>query len=300
MKTLAPKSSLRRNYSFTKSFLSELELNEFANDWARELAPSLAQYHAQKINGAELCTRLVLVVYKSLFASRWQNGQRQTQVEFAGGESFQALNTLGRYKIRSLPDAATEALLRWGKGEIELKMFHSLPAPTEVLELQSRGIRCVSVFLDASEMRAFRHEGRDFFSFLIHDLIHAQLMTRNSEDFEQQVKFAMWLKTNWTILTEGLSREANTELEYMASDMNSHIVHLTKTFKSWVERHKPELLLKSDWFNAFSNEGSVKINEEFLVHWQKLNLKGEGSHQVDQTHLAMLEFWKNLPLSNQL
>lgn len=282
--------SRRRRNSFHKSFLSEDFRSTRASRWAAEWRPLLLGLADGRLRAPEVCARIVVDVHRELFGERWTNGLR-AQSEAAHQET-PALALLARHRVRALPETAAQALLRWASGEIHLETFLRLPDAFEVLKLQARGIRAVGLHLTEEEIRGFHQEGRDFYSFMIHDLIHAQLMTEDPLAYSHQVKFAGWLWRDWAHLTTGLSGEGLRELEYMAADMNSHIVHLLKTFKSWMERHRPELAELNSWLVPFGSVDS-EILEGFEKGWSQLNR--EVALGQPDVHREILELWSRLP-----
>lgn len=274
----------RRGHSFHKSFLAEDFRRSHARDWSLQW---------DGLQGPELCAQMVLTVHKSLFGRLWHNGRRSSS-EISGHEApTSAIETLAQYKVRAFPETAAIGLSRWARGEVELQVFNGLPLPEEILGLQAQGIRCISVLTKPSDIETFQHEGRDFFSFMVHDLIHAQLMTADAESYRHQIKFALWLKAEWHDLIQGLNVEGRRQLEYMASDMNSHIIHLLKTFKSWVQRHRPELLERTRWLKAFA-AADDSLEVDFQRYWLQLN-EARGAN-VDDLHRGLLHFWQRLPV----
>jgi hypothetical protein len=235
---------------------------------------------------------MILTVHQALFGRLWHNGRRPSSIvdgEFPNGG---ALELIAAYKVRALPQTAADALIHWAQGRIHLQMFTGLPPPEEVLRLQCQGIRCVSVLKKSADIRDFSHEGRDFFSFMVHDLIHARLMTVDPENFRNQVKFARWLNSQWEDLQRNLAPAGRMELEYMASDMNSHIIHLLKTFKSWIARHRPDLLPAPPPLDVFSL-GDRSFERRFQEYWRLLNRDvPDGQHWL---HHDLLELWRELP-----
>jgi hypothetical protein len=281
-------SSTARKRRFRKNFLNRDFRLRHAEEWALLWRRDRSDYERGNFSGAEFCARVLLRVYEDLFEGRWRNGLRENPSRVPSLESG-ALTELCRYRVKSLPEAAVQALLRWAAGEIELHIFDHVPSSMEVLKLQTQGVRCLSLMVKPEDIVDFSHEGRDFLSFLIHDLIHAQLMTAGAEEFRHQIKFARWLHSEWPSLSVGIEGEALHELEYMASDMNSHIVHLLKTFKSWVKRRKPGWTLQRQGMSGLFFEEDEDLRR-FLPLWEKLNEPATFAEK-ELLHAELLKVW---------
>lgn len=229
----------------------------------------------------EFCARVIADTYRDFFGDHWSNGPRVCNPS----PPTPALALLAKNRVRRLPDSSIQALIRWSRGDIHLRLFDRVPLPLEVLQAQAQGCRCVSALTTEDEIRNFEIDGRDFLTFLIHDLEHAQHLTADPVAFTCQIKFAQWILRLWPEVRPCLYGQALAEFEYLASDMNSHIVHLLKTLKSWSQRHGIDLShfpesLKEDWKSLnTAEEDRARVFKNWTAGNGLLDLGTRNSHQ---------------------
>lgn len=114
-------------------------------------------------------------------------------------------------------------------------LLKRIPSPTEMLDIQTEGIRFVSLLGDENvpESQLGRHA--DTFAFFLHDLEHLYKFNTDAESHRGQRNFFLELRL-W--LHNGALDFALTQagflprLEYLMSDMNSHPMHLFKYLKA--------------------------------------------------------------------
>ncbi len=197
------------------------------------------QFQTGSLHPAELCAQVIQTVWQDAFGPQFHNGN------FVG--NFQA--RLLPQRLKFLSTHVNQVLDRWYHREISLVLTFTKPTPLQVLEFQSRGQRVVSLLLQQDEILDFEDHGRDFVSFLIHDLVHAShFFTKDSAEFQRQVVFSNWMKalilngTGEKIISQ--SPRAQEQFEYLISDMNTHTWHLVKTLKSLLDQwQSPDLQL---------------------------------------------------------
>lgn len=182
-------------------------------------------------------------------------------------------------RYRSLPDAALITLEKWQRGEINLQLLSHVPTPLEVLQAQARGERCVSALVTFDEILNFEQDGRDFLSFLIHDLVHAQHFFVDPESSRLQIRFACEMLP--IVKSQAFENSPlKSEFEYLISDMNSHVIHLLKTLKSLCDR---------------LGDPRLTAALEFQIPlWRELNSPSETS----ETHERLLRAWDHAPTNN--
>lgn len=146
----------------------------------------------------------------------------------SAGEALAKLNFV------SLPLRARETLSLWLRGEWPLWACTKIPSVDEILKAQLQGTRYVSMLLPPDNWLEEIHEGRDNYSFFLHDLLHAyEFMSRPEKKYAQmatswlthqahQSEFIVKLRQQHNSLTE--------RLEYMISDLNTHPLHWWKIF----------------------------------------------------------------------
>src|SRR5882724_4334631 len=77
------------------------------------------------------------------------------------------LRRVAEQRFHRVPTAVARALVTWGDG-FPVELLTSVPSPLYVLELQSKGARCVSLLAD--EVCTRPHS--DALAFALHDLCH--------------------------------------------------------------------------------------------------------------------------------
>lgn len=244
----------------------------FEDLWSRLTAGQLSE--------AELCGAQVL-----LFLASRRKGQPMARYKQAS-QAHQGLpikdlvdgTNLGRldvnlsirefyetYELICIPLGIQRAIREWLRGQYPLHLRPSIPSPEEMLELQSVGRRCISVFIQAADLQAL-HSGKEAFEFLLHDLEHADKYFWSAELKTGQKQFFTELLTCWR---QGLfntlaatDQEFQRQLHYLMADMNSHPLHMIKYLKAVLLCH------------FLRNEGksqNERLSAEGLRHLQNVN-----------------------------
>ncbi len=144
-----------------------------------------------------------------------------------------------RFQLKGVREDSRQGLLGWLEGRYPLTLNHAPPSPEEVLALQCRGERVVTLHLE-HQGPIGRHAGP--FEFLLHDLEHAHKFF-GDRSFAGQKRFFNLLRT---ALEAGVFKELRAnrafaaELDYLMADMNSHPLHLIKYLKAIVLEALPE------------------------------------------------------------
>jgi hypothetical protein len=93
----------------------------------------------------------------------------------------------------------------------------------------------VTIFSEAKHWLEM-HEGRDAYSFILHDLIHADHFFGKPEWREGQIEFYKRCLTLWRLpeFQDQLAQDSllREQFEYAYSDMNSHPQHLNQYLQS--------------------------------------------------------------------
>lgn len=138
------------------------------------------------------------------------------------------LHYFERYQFLGVIPNVTLALSRWLRGEWPLRLCEHIPLPEEVLDLQVRGLRPVTLIYDA--VRAHRPVLRkpNAFAFMIHDLEHAYKFFHDVRLHElQRGLFAVLQAAQQQGVFAPYTSDAvfRAHLDYLISDMNTHPVH---------------------------------------------------------------------------
>lgn len=200
-------------------------------DLSRSIWPlireSRAAFAEHKISAAELTNDVLLLVWAVARRNDWKNGPRAHRER-----SFPLSSSLWitqNFRLRSIPQGAQEALIKWALGETQLDLFFDVPEPRAVLAAQARGRRCVSLLIESENQFVSGHEGRDAFSFVLHDLIHAWHFFSNPEQLRKQIFFAQWMNRFSTVVPALFNYDSFC---YLVSDMNTNWIHSLKCLKA--------------------------------------------------------------------
>jgi len=160
---------------------------------------------------------------------------------------------------RGLPLAIKETVQHWQKGDWKLVLTEKIPTVNEMLEIQLAHSRYVSILFDFN----FNHEGRDVFSFFLHDLMHAHHFLSHPEKMKGELGFYYLMKQAFdrNVLKEALQdRIFHHEFEYLISDMNAYCIHQLKYLRGALDR----------WHGRWKqcSEAETDLYLELLNVWQ--------------------------------
>lgn len=171
--------------------------------------------------------------------------------------------------LRSIPLAVTKSLWAWSLENYPLILREDIPESSEVLEMQTRGQRCVSVLMKPVELRSFV-EGRDALAFTVHDLIHADHFFRDPEQAKAQIQFSrQLLKLGCRVEVQDLvarDPEFRDQWNYLISDMNSVPLHMFKTLKAMLlGAHKRAAQISSTESLCVTHEGLFLKTQKMIA-----------------------------------
>ncbi|MFN7262681.1 MAG: hypothetical protein ACK5RO_00460 [Pseudobdellovibrionaceae bacterium] len=222
-----------RQQGYKKSFLTPETARAFQRRFGDELSEHFKNW---KLNSspADLCAKVLIFFFQKERPQLWkgsfhQDEQLQQIKPFASPE----LEFFREQNLRALPPSVARALCLWETGYYPLELWPLIPTAEQVLDLQTQGRRCVSLL--AEEWGDFPLGERDVFSFLIHDLIHADHFFREPSLRQAQMNFAQQMQAllqHPVILSKRKNEKWNSQIEYLVADMNTHPLHLMKTLKS--------------------------------------------------------------------
>jgi hypothetical protein len=145
---------------------------------------------------------------------------------------------LANIKIKAIPEAALSGLFHFYCGDYDLKILCYEPAPQEILKLQIQNQRVITFEADYTVWPDKKYGERDFLSFVLHDLIHAEHFLSDPQKRLGQIGFYKFLeKLMMSNLLDPylLIPRFDQSFSYLISDMNSHVIHLLKTLKAIID-----------------------------------------------------------------
>ena len=148
----------------------------------------------------------------------------------SSGESSPLLGQLARERIHRVPRQAVQALLSWAEGR-EVRLLQRVPEAREVLALQVRGARCVSLLPAGADTAPHASP----LEFLVHDLCHLGKFL-DPRHHTEQVGFFRILESalsdpRWQELEASFDDEWRRDRDHVLSDMNGSAVYLFAAFK---------------------------------------------------------------------
>jgi hypothetical protein len=138
------------------------------------------------------------------------------------------LDYLERYQFRGVIDNVPVALHQWLRGNWSLTLCENIPGSHEVLRMQARGTRPVTVLTAHPRLLKPVLKKPDAFAFFVHDLEHAYKFFYAPSLHAGQREFFTRLDE---VLDHGVFepyREDtgfNEQFDYLMSDMNTHPEH---------------------------------------------------------------------------
>lgn len=217
--------------------------------------PGLAQrWHAGEFDVAMLAALYFLywqiALHGRQFASRKNKddlrpdvNEWQAALESAKGQGLrgQLLAWLERYQFRGVVSNVPVALVHWLRGAWPLILRDDIPPSLEVLRMQARGHRAVTVITQYPRLCQPVMNKPDAFTFFLHDLEHAYKFFHSPAlHAGQRAFFAMLESAIDRGVFEPYSDDAEfvSRFHYLMSDMNTHPEHSRQYLRAiLVERH---------------------------------------------------------------
>lgn len=215
----------KRINSFKKTNLSLDFIKPNLTQWMSLIINSQAQLETQELHPAEFTARLLIEIAQKLHGKSWKGAS----LSFTSESSCEKFKLITENGVKGIPLAVNRALYYWYTGKYPLHLYFYKPTAEQVLELQSKGERCVTVFTDQKDWLD-THDGRDAYSFILHDLIHADHFFAKEDWRLGQLQFyqqalRLWRRPEFQdFITD--KQQMTEEIEYIFSDMNSHPEHL--------------------------------------------------------------------------
>ncbi len=192
-------------------------------------------------------------------------------------EKLAGLSTLDLFtshNLKAIPLAINKTMIHWITGQWKIEMLEHIPSPRELLELQVKNTRCMTVTTNPKKIDKLVLESRDPLSFVLHDLMHAEQFFSQADSLRGQLGFYRLIKTIYdqpdlkNMLKN--SPDFKKEFEYVTSDMNAYVIHLFKCLKS--------AIMRVDLDNNFFNQ--------ILIWWNMSEAEIHSSHQLNTPYFS--------------
>ncbi len=163
---------------------------------------------------------------------RARSGHRLLQAPRGEPLACDAAHPLARliaeHNLRCLPESGARALVAWASDARDVDLLRRVPLPRDVLALQARRRRCVSLLDEAPD--------GDPLAFALHDLEHLEKFV-DPEHHDGQVGFfastaAALEHPRWRDLERGLDARWAKDQDHVLADMNGSAAFLFVALKS--------------------------------------------------------------------
>lgn len=204
-----------------------------------------------------------------------------------------AKDLFAHYNLKGIPLAVNRTILNWACGHWKIELLTRIPGPRELLRMQVKNTRCITLTTNHDEIDRLVLSSRDPLSFVLHDLHHADHFFNQDESLKGQLGFYYLVNKIYDQpqLKKSLKEDLQfkTEFEYVVSDMNAYVIHLFKCFKSAFIRTDatsaeplfPQIL---EWWNmpAHIQSAAHKLNTPDFKDEDELHLKNffESSQEI--------------------
>ncbi len=221
--------------------------------WADALKPIHTGWKTGALREADAASLYLLVSLQFWFPDNWLGGPDRLDTKSSApsvplhpwlslsprtlkklSPEISVAELIHGYNFKAIRRDARNALSRWHRDEIDLRLTDGIPTPHDVLNAQVNGQRWVSALFKAEELASLVHDGRDALSFLLHDLGHAEKFFGSDLFPEAQIGCYRLLQK---ALVAGKLDELHhldpaweERLHYLIADLNSHPVHILSVF----------------------------------------------------------------------
>jgi hypothetical protein len=178
---------------------------------------------------AERACEFVAEHVRASSGARWLQGARVPA--FACASRAEIVQLFATKRLHKVENAAARALVAWADGARDVVLFERMPAAREVLALQARGARCVSLLGDS--VSCAPHESP--LAFALHDLCHLEKFV-DPEHHDGQVGFSTRAlfamdSPSWRAMEEGFDDAWREDRDHVMADMNGSAVFLFAALK---------------------------------------------------------------------
>ena len=254
-----PIKSSSRAGRFKKKLVSESELHAEAPFIQAKVTP-----FQNLLSGSHFVAAYILTYLSHRYPGNWL-GSKKNSLKVPGVawrdlpfkfepnilkrlEGIETLNEIfANFALKSTPEPVNRAVLEWSAGRYGLELMFRIPYPSEVLQQQKMGRRCVTAIVD-QRLSTYILGERDALSFIMHDLIHADHFYYHQEVYLGQLGFYGLLDKTFSYFDLS-NEEFAREFEYLIADMNAYAVHLLKCFKSAMIHYFSE-----DYFRGWAQD----------------------------------------------
>lgn len=202
--------------------------------WALTAGPrwpdGRAAYAEGQMSGAELACIYIAERVRLRSGARFLQAERRPPLPSTSPSPW--IRLFAEHELYRIPSAVPQALLAWAEGSRPVDLLFHVPSPGDVLAVQARGRRIVSLLEDG--IPTAPHE--DGLAFAVHDLCHLEKFMEPSHHIEQVGFFALLHEAmqggRWAALDATLDDAWIVDRDHIVADMNGSAAFLYLTLKN--------------------------------------------------------------------
>lgn len=178
--------------------------------------------------------KLLEIIPESFELTNWEIEKLQ---DLTASELF------ANFNLKAIPLSINKTMINWHLGLWAIVVFEYIPSPRELLKLQVKNNRCITLITDLEKIDSLVFGSRDPLSFVLHDLMHADQFFSQTNSLKGQLGFYQRIDSIYNKEELKFYLKSNNsfkgEFEYVSSDMNAYVIHLFKCLKSSICRADP-------------------------------------------------------------
>jgi len=252
-------------------------LNDVSQELLTRLPDLAARWRAGEFDAAVFAALYFLhwqiATHGQAFASRKRKHDPRPDaaewlavLETADAERQRAplLDWLERYQFRGVIGNVPVALVQWLRGAWPLILREDIPKPLDVLRMQARGTRAVTLITAWPRAREPVLNKSDAFAFFRHDLEHAYKFYHSPALHAGQCAFFARLEAAFDCGVFGPyfdDAEFVTRFHYLMSDMNTHPEHSRQYLRAILIEYyrRRERKTVTEWLNAAAERAIEEV-----------------------------------------
>jgi len=223
------------------------------------------------VTGAPIGLEVLPLIPESFLLNDWEKEKLQ---------GLTSHHLFSSYNLKAIPQSINRTMINWIEGKWSIELMEYIPIPRELLALQVKNSRCVTIITDPKEIDSMVRNSRDPLSFVLHDLMHADQFFNKVESQKGQLGFYQLISDIYdqpelrTLLRSDKLFKA--EFEYVTTDMNAYVIHLFKCLKSSITKADQNLFHSLlIWWKMSEGEiqSSHKTNTPEFSHFDEITLR---------------------------
>eukprot|EP00029_Vermamoeba_vermiformis_P007886 TRINITY_DN3539_c0_g1_i2.p1 TRINITY_DN3539_c0_g1~~TRINITY_DN3539_c0_g1_i2.p1 ORF type:complete len:401 (+),score=80.93 TRINITY_DN3539_c0_g1_i2:441-1643(+) len=151
------------------------------------------------------------------------------------------INLYRYFSINSIPHYVNEFIVNWAAGHRPVELFFDMPTAQQILDQQTRGKRCVTIFVKKEELNNIikdpypPFEEKTVLKFMVHDIQHMEKFVEPRLYSEQVATFGLLKRVPDHPFFAHYDKQWQEDYDHAISDMNTCCTHTLMFFKAkWI------------------------------------------------------------------